>query len=461
MVTKNFIDREIELKALENRYKEKGFEFIPIYGRRRVGKTELILQFIKNKRAIYFLATSGSKKENITRFKEAASHVIDLSFIRDDWEDIFGYIKEKIKDRLIIVIDEFPYLLDSEQGLSSIFQRIVDTVLNDSNIFLILCGSSLSMMYKEVLTYRAPLYGRRTGQIHLKPLKFKDVVKFFPKKNLEEIIKIYAVCGGVPAYLREFTEEKNIFTLIREKILEKDAVLREEPIFLLRMEFRDPKTYSSILSAISLGNRSLGKIINYCGFPNKTGIMPYLYNLEYLEYLEREIPVTEKPRSRKSLYFIKDQFFDFWFKFVRPNTSLLEQNVDEVLNRIKRGFELHVSHVFEKVCQELLFYISPIKFTKIGKWWHKDKEIDIIAMNEQAKEILFVECKWQSRVNAKKVCKELTEKAQYVQWYNNRRKEYLAVFAKSFSKRIDKFEGRKVLCYDLKDLEKFIKRKRV
>ena len=461
MVTKNFIDREIELKALENRYKEKGFEFVPIYGRRRVGKTELILQFIKNKRAIYFLATSGSKKENITRFKEAASHVIDLSFIRDDWEDIFGYIKEKVRDRLIIVIDEFPYLLESEQGLSSIFQRIIDTVLNDSNIFLILCGSSLSMMYKEVITYRAPLYGRRTGQIHLKPLKFKDVVKFFPKKNLEEIIKIYAVCGGIPAYLREFTEEKNIFTLIKEKILEKDAVLREEPMFLLRMEFRDPKTYSSILSAISLGNRSLGKIINYCGFPNKTGIMPYLYNLEYLEYLEREIPITEKSRSRKSLYFIKDQFFDFWFKFVRPNTSLLEQNVDEVLNRIKRGFELHVSHVFKKVCQELLFHISPIDFTNIGKWWHKDKEIDIIAMNEQTKEILFAECKWKDRVNAEKVCKELVEKSGYVNWHNKKRKEYLTIFAKSFSRRIDEFEGRKVLCYDLKDLEKFIKRKRV
>ena len=459
MITKTFIDRENELEALEERYKKKSFEFVPIYGRRRVGKTELILQFIKNKKSVYFLATSGSKKENIMRFKQAARKVVDLSPIREEWEDIFKYIKEKVKGRIIIAIDEFPYLLESEQGVSSIFQRIIDTILKDSNIFLILCGSSLGMMYKEVLTYKAPLYGRRTGQIHLKPLNFRDAAKFFHRKSLEEIIKIYSVCGGMPAYLKEFTENRDIFLLIREKILEKDAILREEPMFLLRMEFRDPKIYSSILTAISLGNRTLGKIINYCGFPNKTGIMPYLYNLEYLEYVEREIPVTEKPRSKKGLYFIKDYFFDFWFKFVRPNTSLLEQSADEVIKKIKEKFNLHVSYAFENICRELLFYIKPIKFTRVGKWWHKDREIDIVALNEKTKEILFGECKWQSKVNALKIAKELAEKAKEVQWYNKERKESFAIFAKSFSKRIEEFEGKKVYCFDLRDLEKVFRKK--
>ena len=385
MVTKNFVDRKHELELLEKRYKSKKFEFIPIYGKRRVGKTELILQFIKNKDAIYFLATSGSKKENITKFKEAAAPVIDLSLVKDDWESIFEYITQKVKKRLIIVIDEFPYLIETEPGLSSIFQRIIDKILSKTNIFLILCGSSLSMMYKEVLTYKAPLYGRRTGQIHLQPLKFKDVVEFFPKKNLEEVIKIYSICGGMPAYLNEFRENKDLFQLIKEKILQKDAILREEPIFLLRMEFREPKTYFSILSAISLGYRSLGKIINYCGFSNKAGIMPYLYNLEYLEYIKREVPVTETERSKKGLYFIKDVFFDFWFKFIRPNLTLLEQNEEYVLEKIKQEFNNHVSFIFEDVCKEFLIETKIFPFTKIGKWWHKDKEIDIVALNEQAK----------------------------------------------------------------------------
>ena len=457
MLTKTFVNRESELKALEKRYKKRGFEFVPIYGRRRVGKTELILQFIKNKKSIYFLATSGSKKENITRFKQAASKAIDLSPIREEWEDIFEYIKENVRDRLIIVIDEFPYLLESEQGLSSIFQRIIDTILKDGNIFLILCGSSLSMMYKEVLTYKAPLYGRRTGQIHPKPLNFRDAAKFFQRKSLEEIIRIYSVCGGMPAYLKEFVENKNTFSLIREKILEKDAILREEPMFLLRMEFRDPKIYSSILTAISLGNRTLGRIISYCGFPNKTGIMPYLYNLEYLEYVEREVPVTEKQRSKKGLYFIKDYFFDFWFKFVRPNISLLEQSADDVTKKIKEKFNTHVSYAFENICREMLFYIRPIEFTKIGKWWHKDNEIDIVALNEKTKEILLCECKWKEKVNAKKVCRELAEKAQYVQWNNEERKESLTVFARSFKEKIEEFEGRKVYCFDLRDLERFVR----
>ena len=457
MLTKFFIDRDAELKALEKRYKRRGFEFIPVYGRRRVGKTELILRFIKGKKAVYFLASAASKKENIQRFKQAARQVIDLSSVKDDWESIFSYLKRNIDERLVIVIDEFPYLLDTEKGVSSIFQRIIDLTLQDSNIFLILCGSSLGMMYKEVLSYKAPLYGRRTGQIHLKPLRFEHALEFFPNKSLEEVVNIYSICGGMPAYLKEFRSDKPLFSLIREKVLEKDAVLRDEVPFILRMEFRDPKTYSSILSAIALGNKTLGKIINYCGFQNRTGIMPYIYTLEQLEYLERQVPITEPLRSKKSLYVIKHNFFEFWFKFIMPNLSMLEQDVEAVVKSIKKDFNSYVSFKFEHVCREALFYIKPFAFTKIGKWWFKDKEIDIVALNDQKKEILFAECKWQSNVNAERIVKDLAEKAKFVQWFNNERKESFAVFAKSFKKRLNSFEGKPVYCFDLKDLEKVFK----
>ncbi len=453
MITK-FIDRKEEIKSLERRYKKREFEFIPIYGRRRIGKTELILQFIKNKKSIYFLATAGTKKENIERFKTASSHLIDLSAIKEEWEAIFEYIKNNLKERVVIVIDEFPYLIETERGLSSVFQAIVDLHLKNSKIFLILSGSSLSMMYKEVLTYRAPLYGRRTGQIHLKQLKFKDVIKFFDKP-LEEIIKIYSVCGGVPAYLNEFKENKEFFTLVKKKVLDKNSPLREEVTFLLRQEFRDPKVYMSVLSAMALGNRNLGKIINYCGFDSKTGIMPYLNALEYLEYVKRELPITEKPRSKKGMYFISDRFFEFWFRFARANYSIIEQDVDKGLEKVKRDFSSYVGFVFEDICKEFLWELRFKKeifnFDRIGRWWRKDKEIDIVALNEQTKQILFAECKWQDRVNAKKVLAELKEKAQLVDWHNEKREEYYALFAKSFKEKI-KQPG--LMLFDLKDMER-------
>lgn len=447
MITK-FCNRKEELSFLNEKHESGKFQFIPIYGRRRIGKTELILQFIKDKRAIYFLATAGTKKENIGRFKAAARHLVDLSLVRDDWEAIFEYIKKNLGEGVVIVIDEFPYLVEAEEGLSSIFQASVDLHLKDSNLFLILCGSSLSMMYRDVLGHKAPLYGRRTGQIHLKELRFKDVTDFF-EKPLDETIKIYAICGGVPAYLNEFGEKKPLFQLVEEKILAKNAVLREEVPSLLRQEFRDPKVYMAILSAISLGFRNLGKIVNYCGFENKTGIMPYLYALESLGHVRREVPVTEGARSRKGLYYINDKFFEFWFKFVRRNYDLVEQDTGKAMEKIKPEFEGHVGLVFEHVCKEVLLGSDVPTFTKVGKWWHKDREIDIVALNEVKKQILFAECKWQSKVDAEKVLQDLREKAELVGWHRDKREEHYAVFAKSFRKEI---REPNVVLFDLEQL---------
>lgn len=450
MITKLFIDRERELSFLDEKYRSDKFQFIPIYGRRRIGKTELILQFIKDKKAIYFLATAGTKKENIERFKAAAKHLIDLSPLKDDWETIFEYIKNNLKEKVIIVIDEFPYLVETEKGLSSIFQASVDLHLKGSDLFLILCGSSLSMMYRDVLSYRAPLYGRRTGQIHLKKLGFKDTTDFF-EKPFEEIINIYAICGGVPAYLNEFREKRPLFQLVEEKILAKNVILREEVPFLLRQEFRDPKIYMAILSAISLGFRNLGKIISYCGLGSKTGIMPYLHALEALGHIKREVPVTEGARSRKGLYFINDRFFEFWFKFVRRNYDLVERDVKKAVEKIRPEFGEHVGFVFEDVCKEALLELGTPTFTKIGRWWRRGEEIDIVALDEKEKQILFAECKWQSKVDAEKVLKALKEKAELVEWRLGKRKECYAVFAKSFK---EEFQEPNVMLFDLERLER-------
>ncbi len=460
MITK-FVNRKLELNFFNERHRNKGHEFIPVYGRRRVGKTELLFNFIKDKKAVYFLSTSGTKKDNIEKFKAAAKHIMDLDFIKDDWEDIFKYLAGKVKNRLIIVIDEFPYLLETERGLSSIFQRIIDLYLKNSSIFLILCGSSLSMMHKEVLDYRAPLYGRRTGQAEIKSLEFKDVIKFF-KKPFEETVGIYSICGGVPAYLREFLEDKPLKFLIDEKIMSKSSFLREEVPFILREEFRDPRVYLTILSSLSLGHRKLGEIMNHCGFKDKTSITPYLRNLESLQYIRREISITEKVNSKKGLYFINDNFFNFWFRVVRKNIELFDRNIKFDENIIQE-FEHITSFVFEDICRQFILEYMGNLFDEVGRQWGKTKygekgkntyEIDIAALNEKTKEILFGECKWQENVNSGEVVKELAEKTKNVDWENEKRKESYAVFAKSFSKRIGEFDGKKVYCFDLKDLEK-------
>lgn len=454
-----FVGRKQEIEFLSKAYEKDGFEFIPIYGRRRVGKTELILQFIKNKKAVYFLATSGTKNENIERFKAAAKNVIDLSFIRNEWEDIFEYIAKNTSERLVIAIDEFPYLVESEQGLSSIFQKIMDEHLKNSKIFLILCGSSLSMMWKEVLEYKAPLYGRRTGQIELKPFRFKEVMEF-TGKGFEDSLKIYSVCGGVPAYLNEFQEKKELFELIKEKILSRNSVLNEETLFLLRQEFREPKVYMSILSALSLGLNSLGKIIAFCGFKDKAGIVPYLHNLESLHYIKRELPVTESPRTKKGIYLINDKFFSFWFRFVRPNESIIEENPEEAIKLIKKDFEMHVSRIFENVCKEAVPLMMPAKFQAIGKWWGKtpnnSEEIDIVALNEGTKEILFAECKWMNRKTKLKDFFDLKAKIEYVDWNKEKRKDVFALFSRNgFERKLVEYaEQNKIFLYDLKDLEK-------
>lgn len=456
MITK-FVDREVDLEALHRKFRNKGFEFIPIYGRRRVGKTELILQFIKNRKSIYFLATSGTKKENIVKFKSAAKKIVDLDSVKDEWEAIFKHVKENVKARVVVVIDEFPYLLETEQGLSSIFQRIVDLHLKDSNIFLILCGSSLSMMYKQVLAYKAPLYGRRTGQLKISPLRFRDAIQFFDRP-FEEAIKAYSVCGGVPAYIREFTGKKPVLDLIAEKVLVRGSLLREEVPFLLREEFRDPRVYLSIMSAMALGYRKLGEIINYCGIRDKTSITPYLHNLESLDYIRRELPVTETPRSKKGLYFINDLFFNFWFRIVRKNFDVIEKDIELALENVKKEFNGHVSFVFEDVCKQFLWDAKQLNFEKSGRWWHKDREIDIVALNEKTREILLCECKWQSAVDAGRVVEKLAEKAENVEWRNTDRDESYAVFAKTFAKKMDSYDGKPVYCFDLMDLEETFRR---
>lgn len=306
-----FIGRQRELESLETEYRKEG-GFVVIYGRRRIGKTTLIKEFIKDKLAFYFLATEEVEAQSMKRFAGAAARVMNNPMLQrvafSDWLDLFRLIAEYRPDeKKVLVIDEFPYLVKSNQAFPSILQNAWDEILKDSNVMLILCGSLIGMMQKHALSYDSPLYGRRTAQIRLAPLPFLDV---YAAQNLsfEEAVEQYAITGGVPKYL-EFFHEGDLLQQVESVVLNKNGFLYEEPNFLLKDEVLSAVNYFSIIRVMAEGNHKLGRIAGAMGIETSR-LMPYLSTLSDLGYIVKDTPVTEKnpEKSRKGLYFISDNF---------------------------------------------------------------------------------------------------------------------------------------------------------
>lgn len=455
-----FVDRKHEFNLLEKRYNEPEFEFFVVYGRRRVGKTELIKHFVKNKPHLYFLCDKSGTIRNAERFKKRLAEFLNEAPIEsNDLEEIFSHLVNRIKNkRLVIVFDEFSYLVEKDSAIPSIFQVIVDELLKHTKTFLILCGSSVSMMESGVLSKKSALYGRKTAHVKLNPLDFKSFHDFFPANNIEKNIEFYAALGGVPFYLEKFSEKQSTFENIKRQILSKSGRLYEEVDFLLKEELREPDVYKGILSAIASGQTKIVEIAN------KTGIKAhdmdkYLKVLIRLGFVKKEIPITSL-KSKKSIYRIDDNFFSLSFSFSEPFKSNLELGeLSAAEKKFKRDFNLYLGNKFEKLTRdELLSKTGIIQAQHIGSWWghYRDEEthqrqsieIDIVALNDDTKEILFGECKWKSNVDGKKILQILKEKASHVFWPNKQknRKEYFVLFAKSFK---NEPEEKNTICIDL------------
>jgi AAA+ ATPase superfamily predicted ATPase len=435
-----FVNRKDELEILNNFSREDIFQFTPIYGRRRIGKTRLIQEFIKDKPAIYFLADSVAEQEQLRNLGKEVGRFFHDTFLADrgfaDWYQFFEYLQKNRKEKTILVIDEFPYLVNANKAISSIFQKGIDQYLKDTKLFLILMGSSMGMMEKEVLFYKAPLYGRRTGALELKEMDFSCMRDFFPKKDVNELISIFGVTGTIPAYLEKLNPEKDIFQNIEEIILSRGTFLYSEVEYLLREELREPRNYFVILRSIAQGKRKLSEIINDTGF-EKSLLSRYLEILRGLRLIEKEVPVTEKypEKSKLGLYRIHDRFFEFWFQYVFPNRSRLEIGKSkEVLRAIKATFDRHLSFVFKDVCKQYCLELMKegrIRFTSIGRWWQKNEEIDIVALDEEKKEIYFGEAKWSKRPVGIDILEDLTRKTGLVEWNRGKRKEHYILFSRS------------------------------
>jgi AAA+ ATPase superfamily predicted ATPase len=445
-----FIDRGYELDLLEESWNSKGAKFVVVYGRRRVGKTRLILEFSKKKDGIFFIAEDTNKKTQIDELKNKIAEYFDDEFLRradlKEWRDLFDYLPKimpKTK-RIYFMIDEFSYVLKNDPSVPSALQKFWDTYLSSTEIFFLVSGSILGLISEKVLSSASPLYGRRTRDLLIRPLTFEHSVEFF-KMPFAEKMRTYMAIGGVPEYLLKAKNFKNSKDFFDCEFFKKDGYFYREPYFLLSQEFREMKTYFTILNAISYGNTKPTEIANFAGL-NSREIYPYLENLMMLGFIKKVSPVLGKRKA--GIYLINDAFFDFWFNFVYKNREDIEK--DEF--RADEGaFDSYFGKRFELLVRDEL---APRMLNqKIGTWWHKDREIDLVAPNEQTKEILFGECKWQHRVNPEKVLRELKEKAGFVDWHTGERDERYVIFAKSFKEKI---EEPGLTLFDLEDVKKTV-----
>lgn len=437
-----FIDREQEMETLEAEYARPGSSLVILYGRRRAGKTTLISEFIREKNALFFLASEESEAQNRSAFKDKAADFIGSELLRassvSSWDVIFREIMAHTFDRKpILVIDEFQYIGKSNPAFPSVFQRIWEEQLKDRSVMVILCGSLISMMVSQTLSYDSPLYGRRTAQIRLGQIPFSYYGEFFPGHSRRQLIEMYSVTGGVPKYIETFAESKDIYRAIQRNVLNRSAYLYDEPHFLLQQEVSEIGSYFSIIKAIAAGNRKLSAISTVLEV-KATSLTKYLKTLIDLDILEREVPVTEAnpEKSKRGLYKIKDNYIRFWFAFIYPNRSFIESGHDSlVMEKIRKNLiPAHTAFVYEDVCREKMWELNmsdawPFHFSKIGRYWDGEREIDVAALDPEGKNLILGECKfWREPVGVN-ILRELEEKAEKVTWEKKDRRLWYALFS--------------------------------
>jgi hypothetical protein len=446
-----FINRKKELEGLDTLYGKEGSGLFIVYGRRRVGKTELVKKFIERKPNFYFLAKKQSIELEIERFKEMFSKEFDVYLEKsNNIEKLFRQIIEKIdpKEKFVFVIDEFPYWIEEYKNITSDFQHLWDEFLKNKNILIILTGSSIGMMETEVLGYKSPLYGRRTGQLKLEEIPFEYLKDFLPNYEIEYLIRTYGAIGGIPFYLKEFDPEKNFWENIKSTFFNKLNILYEEANILLREELRKPNIYFNIIKAIIDGSTTLSEISSKSKV-DITNLNKYIKVLKTLDIIEREYPITKTAKKKNFLYAVKDNYFKFWLTYVYPNMEQIEENPEQLLESVKRDYSGYMGPIFEKICEK--FLRKKFKYDKLGRWWYKDKEIDIVALDK--KRILFGECKWSKNPIGIKTLIDLEEKAKNVREKGKKEERYILFSKSGFKKNLKELDRKDLILVDLEKMK--------
>ena len=409
-----FVDRDVELDQLTDCYESETADFLVIYGRRRLGKSELVRQSIADRDdAVYYQAVESTAQNQLEQFVDTATAQFpSLQNVRYDWEALLETLGE---EDAIVVIDEFPFLIEEDESLPSRIQRVWDMELQETGMTLVLVGSSISVMEDKVLSGSAPLYGRRTATIDLKPLDVADARQFFPEYDPETAITAWSTYGGTPYYLQTIDPDQSLGTNVQQEILSERGLLYSEPEFLLRTELRQPNTYFSILRALAHGRRTPNEIAGMAGVESGS-LSTYLQKLRRLRLVERHIPVTESPTaSKRGRYRIAAPLFRFWFRFVYGNQDQLRMLDDDAYDElIAPELADYVSPLFEHLCQRALPDLIDRQFRDIGQWWFKEHELDVLGLTDEG--LVAGECKFTSQPVSEEVLADLERTVSEVRW---------------------------------------------
>ena len=432
---------------------KKKAALVLLYGRRRVGKTRLVQEFMKDKHGLYFYVPNAEEKTILTEFSRTVETEFFEGFRFVDFASFMEYLVKKCAANGVVAFDEFQRLTNIG-GAISMLQKYWDEKLSKTKCLLILSGSSIGSIRRVALRGDAPLYGRRTATLKIEPLKYLDLLQWFKKYSAEELVTIYGSFGGTPAYLEHIDDNLSVEENIVEKILSKRSPLHDEPEMLLMEEIRAPQRYMDILSVIARGKNTISEIADATGL-SRENATTYMKTLEILDLIERVTPVTD-PEAKRGLYKIRDPFFSFWFGFVRPNKRQLELELEKnVWHSIREEFKAHLGRIFEDICTEVLVEMTkknllPVHVEKIGKWWWKETEIDIVGLEDKSKKALAIEAKL-TEVNyqeAKRLLSELSIKAKQIR---NTKECILGVMAKKIGNK-EKIRDEGFIALDLQDM---------
>jgi len=469
-----FIGRETELSYLNEFYEKDGIGMTVIYGRRRIGKSSLIAEFVKDKKAIFYTATKIGKERNLELFSEQVTEtflpgIADISF--KTVEAVFDFIAKNLSgEKIVLVIDELPYWAEKDEGLLSILQKYIDTIWQDKNLKIILCGSALSFMESKVLSEKSPLFGRRDSQIKLEAFDYLDSAKFVPKYSYKDKAICYGITGGVAKYLSMIDPSKSIDKNIIRLFFRTDGYLYDETRNLLTQEFSDITLVNNIIEQVASGKNTLNSIANGIGEKEPT----ILYSLERLisvGLIEKKRCITEEKNKKKTQYVLKDSMFKFWYIFIPKAASVIEMGQGELYYKkaVKPFLHFFMGTVFEDMCryytlQHGILGVFDCFLTSVGSWWGTETilsgdgkkmgqsaDIDVVALSEIEKKAVVGECKFKNEKIDRGVYETLLRRANLLPSKYTITK-YMLFSLSGYTKWFDDLKDNRVVRISLDDM---------
>jgi len=427
-----FAGRQNELSKLDGCYNSSKFECLILHGRLRMGKTTLLREFMQNRNCIYFAAQETSDKENLEALVRAVESFPrqpagELK-LKNYYDEVFDRLYKMTKtERVVLIIDDYQFLVASNKKISEIICRHISQRLSSSQLMLIICGSSEAVMEEETLGYASHFHGCRTAQLQLQPLTFFEVKRSYSKFSPYDIAVIYGLTGGVPRYLNLMNPELTVEENIKSTFFDSSSVLFEEPANFLRREVRDPSYYNTVLKAIAKGYNKNSEIASYAGLET-SACTAYLRNLASFGLVGRHTPVTEKA-GKKTIYEIEDSMFRFWYSFVPDNLSYIQAGmVDKIWRSVAHGIPAFMRKVFEDICRQWVDQRNqagkmPVRFVEVGRWWgynlvtKSDTFIPIVAYSDDD-HAFFGDAIWSDEPTGAEALRALEEKSRLFRYPN-------------------------------------------